>query len=172
MGKTMRHTFTHSSIVFVPREEVWAFYSDTKNLNQISPKYARVTIEHADLPMRSGSEVIVRTPWPLKMRWHVQVIDYVHNHHFIDQQISGPFRFWRHTHLFEPSDVGTRLTDKVEFTLPPLFHWFAAPIVHLLLKVYFAHRHRMTRQLLENRGAHRRPHRFETISMRRYSPER
>lgn len=168
----MRYTFSYSSVIFVPREEVWAFYNDTKNLNQISPHYARVKIERADVPMQSGSELMIITLWPPKMRWHVQVIEYVHNHHFVDQQISGPFRFWRHTHLFEPSDVGTRLTDKVEFSLAPLVHWFAAPPVHLLLKHYFVHRHRMTRTLLENRGIHRKQHRFETISMKRFSPQR
>ncbi len=165
----MRHKFSYSSIIFAPREEVWAFYCDTNNINQISPSYARVKIERADAPIRAGSEIIITTLLPPKMRWHVKVVEYIANHHFIDQQISGPFRFWRHTHLFEPSDVGTKLTDKVEFTLPPLIHWLATPIVHLLLKMYFAHRHHMTRNLIESRGVRRRMPRFKTISVDRQS---
>lgn len=165
----MRHKFSYSSIIFAPREEVWAFYCDPKNLNQISPKYARVKIERADVPMRVGSEIVIATRWLPKMLWHLKIVEHVANHHFIDQQMSGPFRFWRHTHLFEPSDVGTKLTDKIEFMLPPLIHWLAAPLVHLFLKMYFAHRHRMTRNFIESKGVRRRMPRYQTIAVDRHS---
>jgi hypothetical protein len=167
----MHETLTYSSIIFSPREEVWAFYSDPNNLNSISPAFARLSVERADVPLRPGSQVVINKLWLLKIRWHLQVVELTANHHFIDQQISGPFRFWRHTHTFEPSDVGTRLTDRVEFALPPLLHWLAAPFVHLLLKIYFVHRHRLTRHYLEGRGIRRKLHRYTTIRMNRASPQ-
>ncbi|MFE9248324.1 SRPBCC family protein [Streptomyces sp. NPDC007088] len=39
--------------------------------------------------------------------------------HFVDEQVSGPFRKWRHAHTFEPDGGGgTVMTDTVEFASP------------------------------------------------------
>ena len=37
---------------------------------------------------------------------------------FVDEQIRGPFARFRHEHLFEEIDGGTRMTDNVEFAAP------------------------------------------------------
>lgn len=39
-------------------------------------------------------------------------------HRFVDEQRDGPFKSFRHEHLFEPSSSGTTLIDRVEFTAP------------------------------------------------------
>lgn len=37
---------------------------------------------------------------------------------FVDEQVRGPFRSWRHEHRFEEHAGGTRMTDVVEFAAP------------------------------------------------------
>ncbi len=37
---------------------------------------------------------------------------------FVDEQRKGPFKSFRHEHLFEPDGQGTRVTDHVEFEAP------------------------------------------------------
>jgi len=37
---------------------------------------------------------------------------------FTDEMQRGPFRRWRHTHLFEPREGGTLMRDRVEFASP------------------------------------------------------
>lgn len=37
---------------------------------------------------------------------------------FTDEMRRGPFKRWRHTHLFEPRDGGTLMRDRVEFASP------------------------------------------------------
>ena len=37
---------------------------------------------------------------------------------FVDEQRSGPFKSFRHEHVFEPVEHGTRLLDHVEFEAP------------------------------------------------------
>lgn len=37
---------------------------------------------------------------------------------FVDEQVRGPFALFRHEHLFEPADGGTRMTDHVAFDAP------------------------------------------------------
>jgi len=152
----MRRAFTYSSIIFARREEVWAFYNTPKSLNRISPFYARVNVERADLPLRLDSHVIIRTVWPPHFRWHVQLVEYVPNHHFVDQLVDGPFRTWRHRHTFEPCDVGTRLTDEVDYSLPSLVDPLVRPLLNLLLRRHFARRHKRTLQYLESLQPQRR----------------
>lgn len=36
-------------------------------------------------------------------------------HRFVDEMVRGPFASFRHEHLFEDNDGGTRMTDVIEF---------------------------------------------------------
>ena len=37
---------------------------------------------------------------------------------FVDEQVSGPFAYWWHEHVFEERDGATVMTDRVEFASP------------------------------------------------------
>ena len=37
---------------------------------------------------------------------------------FVDEQVRGPFRWFRHEHLFEVNDAATLMTDRVSFQAP------------------------------------------------------
>ncbi|WP_104181290.1 SRPBCC family protein [Arthrobacter sp. B0490] len=39
-------------------------------------------------------------------------------HRFVDEQLSGPFRAFRHVHEFSASDGVTTMTDRIEFSAP------------------------------------------------------
>lgn len=39
-------------------------------------------------------------------------------HRFVDEQWDGPFASWRHEHVFETAEGGTRMLDTVVFTSP------------------------------------------------------
>lgn len=39
-------------------------------------------------------------------------------HRFVDEQRKGPFKSFRHEHVFEPHEHGTQLIDHVEFEAP------------------------------------------------------
>jgi ligand-binding SRPBCC domain-containing protein len=59
---------------------------------------------------------------------------------FTDEMQRGPFKSWRHTHRFEPTDKGTLMRDRVEFSSP--FGPLGAAFDALFLKGF------MTRVLL------------------------
>lgn len=48
---------------------------------------------------------------------------------FIDEQLSGPYRLWHHTHTFEAKDGGTLCTDRVRYN-----HWGGAIFEKLLVR--------------------------------------
>jgi ligand-binding SRPBCC domain-containing protein len=53
---------------------------------------------------------------------------------FVDEQVRGPFRSWRHEHRFEEHAGGTRMTDIVEFTAP--FGPLGAVVAGMVLCAY------------------------------------
>ena len=59
---------------------------------------------------------------PLRLSWAARITEFVWHSHFCDEQVRGPFEFFRHRHGIRPEiqqgRVGTQLTDEVEFSLP------------------------------------------------------
>jgi ligand-binding SRPBCC domain-containing protein len=53
---------------------------------------------------------------------------------------------WRHRHEFTSENGGTRLTDRIEFSLPlaPLSDWLLAWFVSIQLRGMFTYRHQAT----------------------------
>ena len=65
---------------------------------------------------------------------------------FVDEQRRGPYRWWIHTHMFEPRDGGTDMVDHVDYQPRGgrLVGLFVAPD----LRRIFRYRHRAIREAL------------------------
>lgn len=66
-------------------------------------------------------------------------------HRFVDEQVRGPFRRFRHEHRFEASDVGTRMVDRITFDAP------LGPVGRATETLVLG---RYMRRLIEVRGQH------------------
>ena len=53
---------------------------------------------------------------PLTMTSRVTRLDYPAS--FVDEQVKGPFKAFRHVHEFAATDAGSVMTDRIEFTAP------------------------------------------------------
>ncbi|MGX9348284.1 SRPBCC family protein [Microbacterium sp. KNMS] len=62
---------------------------------------------------------------------------------FVDEQMRGPFRRFRHVHVFEPHGAGSRMIDEIELASPVL----GAIAERLVLVPYL-------RRLIRRRNAH------------------
>ncbi len=51
------------------------------------------------------------------LRHRAEVIDYQKDRLFIDRMLEGTYRFFKHTHEFEPVEGGVKIKDTVEFSL-------------------------------------------------------
>jgi ligand-binding SRPBCC domain-containing protein len=69
--------------------------------------------------LRLGDEITWRA-WHFGIPWRLtsRITGFERPHHFIDDQVRGPFRRFHHEHRFEPFNGGTRMTDIVEFEAP------------------------------------------------------
>lgn len=109
-----------STLVEASQEEVFEFHNDPINLTRIFPAYLRIAINDPPSQIREGALLHCNIHLgPLRFEWRVEVTEYSPPRRFIDVQREGPFQHFAHTHTFEATGHGTRLTDVVEYELPP-----------------------------------------------------
>jgi ligand-binding SRPBCC domain-containing protein len=169
----MRHTFETTQWVPYPPNQVFAFFSNPRNLPLLMPAWQRTRIEHAFLaapPLSphqwngsarvagSGSVLTITfraVPFvPVRLRWVAVISDFEWNNRFCDTQKSGPLAYWRHCHSIRAEQrdgsPGTLVTDTVTYALPlgPLGDLANLFAVKRKLKSTFLHRQRQLLKLL------------------------
>lgn len=80
---------------------------------------------------------------PLRMTSRITEMDAPH--YFVDEQVRGPFRSFRHVHEFSENAGGTVMVDRVEFAAP------FGPLGRLAEKLVLT---RYLRNLIEQRNRH------------------
>jgi ligand-binding SRPBCC domain-containing protein len=146
------HTLVRETLLPLPRPAVFAFFADARNLEAITPASLRFRIlTPLPIEMRAGALIDYRLSLRgLPMRWRTRIDEWVPDRRFVDVQLSGPYRRWRHTHEFEDAPGGTRMRDTVEYQLPlgPLGDLAHALFVRREVEGIFDHRNRVIGPLL------------------------
>lgn len=103
-----------------PIEQVFAFFSDARNLERITPPMLRFRVLHmTTATIASGTEISYRLRLHgLPIAWTSRIIDWEPPRGFTDMQTRGPYRYWHHRHAFESHAGGTHLRDRVRYRLP------------------------------------------------------
>jgi ligand-binding SRPBCC domain-containing protein len=60
----------------------------------------------------------IRIPGIGKQTWLTEITQVEEGNCFIDEQRSGPFKFWHHLHYLEEMDNHTKSLDRVTYILP------------------------------------------------------
>jgi ligand-binding SRPBCC domain-containing protein len=60
----------------------------------------------------------LRPLWGIPVTWTTEILEVQEPHRFVDVQARGPYRTWRHEHLFREVPGGVELEDRVEYALP------------------------------------------------------
>ncbi len=140
-----RHRLEFRQVVPASRREVFAFFSDARNLERLTPPFLRFRIDSKeDIAVRAGTRIDYRlTLHGLPIRWKSLIERYEPEHSFVDVQISGPYRSWRHLHEFLELPNGTEIRDRVDYALPlgPFGELAHLIFVKRSLQEIFAYRH-------------------------------
>lgn len=137
--------FEHVSTYPHPRAAVFAWHERPGGFVRLTPPGSARIVSGPTDGIRVGSELVLRISspviagllpdvplpgWgtgPVGLGWRVRHVEYVAGERFVDEQVSGPLKRWRHEHLFtDAPGGGTTITDRVHYELPADLAGFAA----------------------------------------------
>jgi len=102
-----------------PIQEVFAFFSDASNLETITPPWLNFEIRTGrPLEIRQGIVIDYRLRLHgIPFSWRSFISVWEPPHRFVDEQVRGPYRLWRHEHTFAEKDGGTLVRDHVDYAV-------------------------------------------------------
>lgn len=102
-----------------PREKVFGFFADPKNLERITPPWLHFEILSRDAVIGDGTLLDYRLRLRgIPLRWQSVISLWEPPHRFVDRQTRGPYSLWVHEHTFREENHGTRVVDHVEYAAP------------------------------------------------------
>jgi ligand-binding SRPBCC domain-containing protein len=102
------------------REEVFEFFANAGNLERLTPPSLRFRIlTPRPIEMRQGALI----DYELQIRgvpagWRSVISVWDPPRTFVDEQLRGPYRWWRHEHLFIDEGDETLILDRVKYGVP------------------------------------------------------
>jgi ligand-binding SRPBCC domain-containing protein len=103
-----------------PPEEVFPFFAEAGNLERLTPEWLhfRVLSQSAGA---IGPGTLIRYRLRLHgipIRWLTRIEEWRPGERFVDLQLRGPYRYWHHTHEFQPDgDGGSLMRDSVRYAM-------------------------------------------------------
>lgn len=144
-------TFNWQSSVDHPIQEVFEWHTRAGAFERLNAPWRPVSVIRSSGSIQSGNEVAIKLPVIGKfgIPWVLKHTEYDPPNLFRDEQVSGLFKNWRHSHQFvSESDNSTKLIDHIEYKLP-LGGDILAPLVNRELTRLFKHRHQTLARDLE-----------------------
>lgn len=116
------HQLIRKQLIKRPIDDVWDFFTDPKNLEKLTPDNMSfvITSENHDGIIYPGQIITYKVAPILNIPlfWMTEITHVIPNKLFVDEQRRGPYKLWHHQHIFEDTEEGVLMTDKVHYELP------------------------------------------------------
>ena len=118
----------HTQKLPVTLEQAWSYFTNPDNLEVLTPKDMGLvnrkdtpnSLVYSDNSLYQGKliEHSVKVLPFYRMNWVSEITAIEPKKYFVDQQRSGPYQFWHHTHIFREIDRGVEVVDFIRYALP------------------------------------------------------
>ena len=114
------YTLNFQQQVSRPLLDVFDFFSRAENLEELTPPWLNFRIISVKpQPVQQGTLINYKLRvHGIPLRWTSEIVEWEPPHRFVDLQLRGPYKLWRHEHRFEPRAGGTLISDTVTLALP------------------------------------------------------
>ncbi|HET8891956.1 MAG TPA: SRPBCC family protein [Candidatus Angelobacter sp.] len=114
------YTLSFAQQVAWPLPQVFEFFSQAENLEALTPPWLNFKIlDVKPKPVQQGTLIKYSLRvHGIPLRWTSEIVEWEPPHRFVDVQLRGPYKLWRHEHRFEARDGGTLISDTVNLALP------------------------------------------------------
>ncbi|MCS6837488.1 MAG: TIGR01777 family oxidoreductase [Bdellovibrionaceae bacterium] len=114
------HLFWAEQFLPKKKEEVFPFFQNAKNLEQITPDFLHFKIlKQSTALIQEGTEFhYTITLFGIPLKWKTLILDWDPPHRFSDLQVQGPYKRWYHQHIFNEVPGGVIMNDRVFYELP------------------------------------------------------
>jgi ligand-binding SRPBCC domain-containing protein len=110
------------AVQFLParRERIFEFFCDAHQLEPLTPAWLRFMVRTPrPIDLKQGARIDYQLRLHgVPIRWQSCIDVWEPPYRFVDVQIRGPYRHWRHEHVFEEADGGTVCRDIVDYAVP------------------------------------------------------
>ncbi|MGI9526044.1 MAG: SRPBCC family protein [Weeksellaceae bacterium] len=140
-------------IIHAPIDEVWEYFSQPKNLNDLTPPDMGFTITSGEPPKMYEGQIVtykIEILPGIKQNWVTEIKHVENQKLFIDEQRFGPYAMWHHEHHFEAiSDNQVKMNDIVSYKLPLGFigNLVAGKMIKKRVHDIFAYRHQKVSEI-------------------------
>lgn len=114
------YTLAFAQQVARPLLEVFDFFLRPENLEVLTPPWLNFKIlDVTPQPIRQGALIqFSLRVHGIPLRWTSEIVEWEPPYRFVDLQLRGPYKMWRHEHRFETRDGGTLISDTINLALP------------------------------------------------------
>lgn len=145
--------FRHRSELPYPREQVFEWHMRPGALERLTPPWMQVRVIRREGEIHDGGRVVLGIrQGPAEIKWEARHTAFEEGHMFRDEQVSGPFGSWVHTHRFlDAQDGGCIMEDEVEWEAPmgAAGRVLAEPFLEKDMERLFSFRHARLRHDLD-----------------------
>jgi len=147
-----------SVMISRPLAEIFPFFEQPENHSKLTPPALHFTVlSPTPIVMKTGAQMDHRISlFGIPIHWRTLITEYSppsqaqpDRARFQDEQLKGPYKVWRHTHLFQEVNGQTAMTDIVDYDLygGPFKVLAQALYVKRAIEEIFAYRNQIVRQL-------------------------
>ena len=146
----MSESYIKKCTINAPAKTLNDWHHKADVFHRIQPPWESANIVNKAEKIADGLEEHIQIQMgPLKKMWIARYQDVIEGEQFCDLQVTGPFRYWFHKHIFHDNGDGTStLEDNISYKPPlgALGNMLAGNVIRGKLDKMFEYRHLMTQE--------------------------